>query len=94
MSKEIKDIAMWEENDSELAKYSIQELTSLVIKFKEQNKQLKNVILNQDKKIDEVIEYCEEITSREIDISDTDYELGEDFTARDILKILRGKEDE
>ena len=43
-------------------------------------------------RIDKAIEYCEDITSREIDISDTDYELGEDFTARDILKILRGED--
>lgn len=61
MSKtiEIPDIAMWKENDSELAKYSIQELTSLVIKFKEQNKQLVKAILNQDNKIDRAIEELE-----------------------------------
>ena len=57
-----------------------------------------NKILIREKKmlqqkIDKAIEYCEEITSREIDISDTDYELGEDFTARDILKILRGEDE-
>lgn len=91
---EIPNIVMYEENDSELAKYSIQELTSLVIKFKEQNKQLVKAILNQDKKIDKAIEYCEDITSREIDISDTDYDLGEDSVARDILDILRGKDNE
>lgn len=45
-------------------------------------------------RIDKAIEYCEEITSREIDISDTDYDLGQDFTARDILDILRGEDNE
>lgn len=58
-----------------------------------------NKILIREKKmlqqrINQAIEYCEEITSREIDISDTDYDLGQDFTARDILKILRGNDNE
>lgn len=43
-------------------------------------------------RINKAIEYCEDITSRAIDISDTDYDLGQDFTARDILTILRGKD--
>lgn len=101
MNKEIKDIAMWEENDSELAKYKIQALNGLVNSYKRQNEFLEASIkhieqVNTDlyKRIDKAIEYCEEITSREIDISDTDYDLGQDFTARDILKILRGEDNE
>lgn len=47
-----------------------------------------------ENKINKAIDYCEDITSREIDISDTDYDLGQDFTARDILKILRGEDNE
>ena len=78
--KEIKDIAMWEETDSELAKYTIG-------KLQQENELFKD-------RIDKAIDYCEEITSREIDISDTDYDLGQDFMARDILKILRGKDNE
>lgn len=49
---------------------------------------------DRDNKINKAMEYCEDITSRAIDISDTDYELGEDFTARGILKILRGEDNE
>lgn len=67
-------------------------------KRKQYNKQY--IHIRKDKvedlqiRIDKAIEYCEEITSREIDISDTDYDLGQDFTARDILKILRGEDNE
>lgn len=53
---------------------------------------LQEILDKKEDKISKVMEYCEEITSREIDISDTDYDLGQDFTARDILKILRGEE--
>ena len=79
MSKtiEIPDIAQYEETDSELAKYSIQELTSLVIKFKEQNKQLVNVILNQDKIIDKAIEILKLCNSK---------------CAKETIDILRGKD--
>ena len=92
--KEIKDIAMWEETDSELAKYNLQQLLKTYDDLEEQYKSLMKQIIEQDKRIDKAIEYCEDITSREIDISDTDYDLGEDFTARNILKILRGKDNE
>ncbi len=44
-------------------------------------------------RIDKVIEYCEDIIIRAIDISDTDYELGQDSVARDILDILRGEDE-
>lgn len=101
MNKEIPDIAMWEETDSELAKYKIQALNSLVNSYKKQNeffeasiKHIEQVNTNLYKRIDKAIEYCEDITSREIDISDTDYDLGEDSVARDILDILRGENNE
>lgn len=85
MSKtiEVPDIAMWEETDSELAKYSIQELTSLVSKFEEQNKQLVNAISNQDKKIEKAIEYIEQ--------EPIDDEI--EYTTR-LLDILRGEDNE
>lgn len=55
---------------------------------------LQEKLNKKEDRINQAIEYCEEITSREIDISDTDYDLGQDFTARDILNILRGEDNE
>lgn len=76
---EVKDIAEYEENDSELAKYTISKLSS-------EKKDLQQ-------RIDEAIEYCEEIRCRAIDIDDGDFDLGQDSVARDLLNILKGSEE-
>lgn len=58
-----------------------------------------NKILIKEKKelqqlINEIKEYCEEIESRSIDYTDTDYDLGQDNVARDILRKIRGEDNE
>lgn len=53
---------------------------------------LLDTIDKKNKIIKEIKAYCEEIESRSIDYTDTDYDLGQDSVARDILKILRGEE--
>ena len=63
MSKtiEIPDIAQWEETDSELAKYTIQSLSSLI---KNQEEQLKanDLMINElINRIDKAIEYIKHI---------------------------------
>ena len=89
--EKIKDIAMWEETDSELAKYNIHKLYYDNKHLKSLLKHIEQEYIEFSDRIDKAIDYCEDIISREIDISDTDYELGEDSVARDILKILRGE---
>lgn len=91
MTKEIKDVAMWEENDSELAKYHIQQLLKTYNDLEEQYKSLMKKAIEQDKRIKQAFDYCEEIINQAIDTTDSDYDLGRDFTARDILYILSPK---
>lgn len=95
MTKTIKipDIAMWEETDSELAKYNIQQLTNdnkELLKtyddLEEQYKSLMKQIIEQDKRIDKTIKY---ITSNEWA---KDYKLSSCRTH--LLDILRGEKDE
>ena len=79
----------------------LKQLLDYITNLQEENERLnnqydlmENSLDEKQEVIDKAIEYCEEITSREIDISDTDYDLGQDFTARDILNILRGENNE
>jgi len=57
-------------------------------------KKLTNIIAKAQNVIKEIKDYCEEIESRNIDTTDTDYDLGQDSVARDILKIIRGNDNE
>jgi DNA repair ATPase RecN len=59
MSKtiEVPDIAQWEETDSELAKYTIQQLLKTYDDLEEQYKSLMKQIIEQNKRIDKAIEY-------------------------------------
>lgn len=102
MSKEIKDIAMWEETDSELAKYKIQALNSLVNSYKRQNEFLEASIkhieqVNTDlyKRIDKATEYIK--TFIEIDEETGTYSMPYTFDAANLyhlLKILKGVDNE
>ena len=79
--KEIKDIAMWEENDSELAKYSIQQALNRVRDLKKQIKELFDEYLELKDRIDRAIEY----------INDNGIL---DLNGYDLLDILRGETNE
>lgn len=90
MSKtiEIPDIAMWEETDSELAKYNIQSLSTLVKNQEEQLKandlminELINRINKATKEIKELYEIAKEQDSDNVNLIDR-LEL--------ILNIVRG----
>lgn len=87
---EIPDIAQWEENDSELAKYKIQALNGLVNSYKRQNEFLEASIkhieqVNTDlyKRLDKAIEYI---------INETTYSADDEMDK--LLDILRGKDNE
>lgn len=45
-------------------------------------------------RIDKSIKYCEDIIEQQIDNNDDDFSQGEDFTAREIYKILKGSEED
>lgn len=47
-----------------------------------------NYVDDLEDRINQAMKYCEDIINEEIDTSDSDYDLGRDFTARDILYIL------
>ena len=83
MSKtiEIKDIAQWEENDSELVKYHLQQAIDRVQDLKEQIKELFDEYLELKDRIDKAIEYIEK--------EPIDDEI--EYTTR-LLDILRGKD--
>lgn len=85
MSKTIKipNIAMYEENDSELVKYHLQQAIDRVKDLKEQIKELFDEYLELKDKIDKAIEYIEkEAIDDEIE-----------YSAR-LLEILRGENNE
>ena len=73
----------------EMLKYSAElvvknnqdEAVKLLILLQQENESLKDIIK-------QAMNYCEEIINKEIDTSDSDFDLGQDFTARDILYIL------
>lgn len=102
MSKtiEIPDIAMWEETDSELAKYNIQSLSTLI---KNQEEQLKanDLMINElINRIDEAIEYIE---NNDLYTQDIDYDYDDNMVLsppndeterKDLLEILRGEDNE
>lgn len=81
--EEIKDIAQWEETDSELAKYSIQSLSSLI---KNQEEQLKA----NDLMINELINRIDK--AKEFIINETTYSACDEMDK--LLYILRGKDNE
>ena len=85
MSKEIKDIGMWEETDSELAKYHIQQALDRVRDLKEQIQELFDEYLELKDRIDKAIEYIES--------NEKEYGSLED-NEKIILDILRGKDNE
>ena len=88
MNKEIPDIAMWEETDSELAKYNIQQLLKTYDDLEEQYKSLMKQIIKQDKRIDKAIEYIEKA------LKDDYSEFMYMSEPKDILDILRGEDNE
>ena len=57
-----------------------------------ERKDLLSSCLYQNKIIEEIKEYCEEIEYRSIDYADTDYDLGQYSVARDILRKIRGED--
>lgn len=59
--------------------------------LEEQYKSLMKKTIEQDKRIKQAFKYCEDIINENIDTTDSDYDLGRDFTARDILYILSPK---
>lgn len=79
--EEIKDIGMWEETDSELAKYNIQQAFNRVQDLKEQIQELFDEYLELKDKIDKVIEFVEK--------EPIDDEI--EYTTR-LLDILRGED--
>ena len=89
MSKtiEIPDIAQWEETDSELAKYTIQSLSSLI---KNQEEQLKanDLMINElINRIDKAIEYIKHIL-----INDDLCNIEKLKELDKVIDILRGDE--
>ena len=66
--KEIKDIAMYEETDSELAKYHIQQTLNRIQDLKEQIKELFDEYLELQARIDKAIEYIKEINNHNYSI--------------------------
>ena len=102
MSKTIEkpDIAQWEETDSELAKYKITALNSLVNSYKRQNEYLEASIKHIEQvnkelfdRIDKAIEYIshEWFKREQIGISELSFSYTE---LQHILDILRGKDNE
>lgn len=95
---EIKDIAQWEENDSELAKYTIQQLLKTYDDLEEQYKLLMKQIVEQDKRIDKAIEYIEKSKLNQLDTYCKylyiNYDTGSIEHLDDLLNILRGEDNE
>lgn len=98
--EEIKDIAMWEETDSELAKYKIQALNSLVNSYKKQNeffeasiKHIEQVNKELFDRINKAIEYINKKWEEEHYYEDIDNCMTFcDYDKEDLLDILRGDE--
>jgi len=89
--EEIKDIAQWEETDSELAKYKIQALNSLVNSYKRQNEFLEASI----KHIEQVNKDLYERIDKAIELIKNDYfEDGSGNNIEKVLDILRGENNE
>ena len=95
MSKEIKDIAMWEETDSELAKYNIQQLLKTYDDLEEQYKSLMKQIIEQDKRINKAIEILEKRIEENEEIDYVDM-TGKSYInyQKEIIDILRGEDNE
>ena len=96
---EIKDIAMYEENDSELVKYHLQQAIDRVKDLKEQIKELFDEYLELKDRIDKAIEYITDGSDfKSIYFKKTDEELWkillEDNIKNNLLDILRGKDNE
>lgn len=69
----------------------IEELLKTYDELEEQYKSLMEKVIEQNKRIKQAFKYCEDIINENIDTTDSDYDLGRDFTARDILYILSTK---
>lgn len=79
----IKDVAMWEETDSELVKYHIQQAINRIRDLKEQMTELFDEYFRLNNRINKAIEYIEkEVIDDEIE-----------YNAR-LLDILKGSEED
>lgn len=104
--KGVKDIAMWEETDSELAKYKIQALNGLVNSYKRQNEYLEanNEYLEASiehieqvnkklyERIDKAIKEIDYFELKATHLDDAIY-LDKELSNR-LLDILRGEDNE
>lgn len=87
--EEIKDIAQWEENDSELAKYKIHGLNLLVCSLKKQIKNNEEQLKELQQIIDKAKKYLKKQSGwNRISCYGID---GEDVF--ELLDILRGKDE-
>lgn len=105
---EVKDIAMWEETDSELAKYTIQELNGDNMHLKSYLKNIEQVNKVLYERIDKAIEYTNElIADTKCMLDDMKYQDKEETITRFVedlekdiknyehqISILRGDDNE